>query len=110
MTKKILFKGEYFDEKGLLKFLSPGKSKRVMQYSLTGDLVAIHKDMRQASESTGIHYSSIWASCMGPSYYAFHSIWMFEGDLDLDPSHKKSIQNRLLKINGGDYKRILRKK
>lgn len=37
----------------------------VGQYSLNGELVAVHRGIRGASDSTGIRYDGIWQCVMG---------------------------------------------
>lgn len=84
-------------------------SKPVSQYTLQGELVKVHNSIAEASKYSGIHPSSIWASCAGASYYAFNHIWIYLENTWLEDTEKKSLNNRVGKVNGGDYPRIKNK-
>lgn len=52
-------------------------SKRVAQYTLSGELVAIYSSLREASNQTGFWYGNISRCCLGKRKTAYGYIWKY---------------------------------
>lgn len=68
--------------------------QEVYQYSLNGELIAIHKNMTDASKSINKGSSAIIVCCKGGMRTAYGFIWLYKSDLHL-------LQERIALINNG---------
>jgi len=55
----------------------PVLSKRVAQYTLDGELVAIYPSAREAARQTGFNYQNICSCCLGKYKQAYGYIWKY---------------------------------
>lgn len=95
------FEGTYLND--MLSFKI--KEKKVVQYTLYGDLVNIFNSIKEASDKTNVNRCSIGEVCRGIKNFAGGFIWRYEHDsfdkypIDIDKLHGYRKINQYTKDN-----------